>query len=254
MQAVFVSKNTHRIKYGINMWWTTDEPYHWDDWLALQWYGRLWASGRRGGEAKQWVCRADVSRPQWQGRVLDGAVDTVYFGTGAFTSAPMRRRCRTLARQAPLELRVYGSANRDDASNLGSAAWILDAYLNGASAALPWQTLGDDKALDAGDPAGGGNALLVPGDRFGVPVVADMRLKAFRDAEQIVEYLKIVSDRYGLSRRQLRAMVQRAMPMRAGTRAGAAADNADALTFGRLKAWQLVGLRRALAQLILSRR
>ncbi|KPK83984.1 MAG: hypothetical protein AMJ81_06850 [Phycisphaerae bacterium SM23_33] len=253
MQAVFVSKNTHRINYGVNMWWTTDEPYHWDDWLALQFYGRLWSSGRRPGEEKQWVCRADISRPQWQGRVLDGAVDTAYFGTGAFTSPPMIRRCRTLARQAPLELRVYGSASSDSASNLGSVAWILHGYLNGASAALPWQTLGNEKSLDVNDSSVGGNALLAPGDRFGVPVVADMRLKAFRDAEQIAEYLKLVADRYGLNREQLRAMVAPAVAVQAGTRAGAAADNADALSFGSLKACQLAGLRRALAELILGK-
>jgi len=252
MQAVFVSKNTHRIKFGVNMWWTTDEPYHWDDWLALQWYGRLWKQGLRGGEGKQWVCRADISRPQWQGRVLDGAVDTVYFG-GAFGSPPMTRRCRTLARQAPLTLRVYGGANRDSASNLGSVVWILHAYLNGASAGLPWQTLGNDKSLDVNDSSVGGNALLAPGGRFGVSAVADMRLKAFRDAEQIAEYLEIVRKRYGLNHEQLRAMVQTALNLTAGTRAGASADNADALTFGKLKAWQLSELRRKLAELILKK-
>ncbi|MEO2003454.1 MAG: hypothetical protein ABGY41_05100 [Candidatus Poribacteria bacterium] len=31
MQCFYAGKNTHRIDYGSNMWWTTDEPYHWDD-------------------------------------------------------------------------------------------------------------------------------------------------------------------------------------------------------------------------------
>jgi hypothetical protein len=249
-QCLFVGKNTHRTQYGINMWWTTDEPYHWDDWLALQYFGRLWTSGRRPDEAKQWAVRADISRPEWQGRVLDGVVDTVYFGTGAFRPEAMLRRCRTLAREAPLVLRVYGSANRDNDSNLGSVAWILHAFLHGASAALPWQTLGNDNALDINDQAVGGNALLVPGDRFGVPVVADLRLKALRDAEQLVEYLKILAARRGLNAEQLRAMVRGTVNLEASSKPGAGADNADALRFSNLTALQLAALRRSLAVLI----
>jgi len=269
MQCLFVGKNTHRIQYGVNMWWTTDEPYHWDDWLALQYFCRLWTRGRppvearptipsRGietrGREEQWVVRADISRPEWQDGVLDGAVDTVYFGTGAFSSPAMIRRCQALVREAPFDLRVYGSANADNASNFGTVAWVLHAFLNGASAALPWQALGNEKALDIGDRAVGGNALLAPGDRFGVPVVADLRLKAFRDAEQVCEYLKLVADRYHLNAEQLRAMVLAAVDIQARTAPGAGADNADALAFSRLNAWQLAGLRRALAALIVEPR
>ena len=250
MQCLFVGKNTHRTQYGVNMWWTTDEPYHWDDWLALRYFGRLWRGGRREGERRQWVFRGDISRPQWQGRVLDGAIDTAYFGTGAIASPAMVRRVRRLARLVPLTPRVYGSASRDNASNLGSVAWILNAYLLGAGAALPWQAMGNDRALDVNDRAVGGNALLAPGGRFGVPVVADMRLKAFRDAQQLAEYLRIAARRYGLRRAQLRAMVTGALPIRVSTRPGAGADNADAMVSGKLTADQLSAFRRALALLI----
>ena len=254
MQCLFVGKNTHRIRYGVNMWWTTDEPYHWDDWLALRFFGRLWRSGRRAGEERQWVFRADISRPQWQDRVLDRAVDVVHFGTAASSSPAMIRRCRQLALDGPLVWRTYGSANADNTSNLGSVVWILSAYLNGSSAALPWQAMGNDRALDINDRAVGGNALLAPGERFGAAAVADMRLKAFRDAEQLCEYLDILARRRGLNREQLRAMVARAVSIRTGTRAGTSADNADALTFATLKAWQLTALRRALARLIVQKR
>ena len=130
-------------------------------------------------------------------------------------------------------------------------AWIVLAYLNGASAALPWQAMGNDRALDVNDQAVGGNALLAPGGRFGVAVVADIRLKALREGEQIAEYLKILAKRYMLNAEQLRAMVLEAVDVRARTAAGA--DNADAVIFGKLKAWQLVGLRRALADLIVKK-
>ena len=60
-----------------------------------------------------------------------------------------------------------------------TVAWLIDAYLNGADGALPWQTIGSEKALDDNDAgAFGGNALLVPAMRFDQTVVADLRLKA----------------------------------------------------------------------------
>ena len=254
MQCFYGGKNTHRIQYGSNMWWTTDEPYHWADWLALQFFCKLWTQGRGAADPRRWAARADISRPQWQGQTLDGIVDTVYFGTGSFSSPAMYRRCRTLARQAPLDLRSYGSANRDNESNTGSVVWCLNAWLHGARAVLPWQTLGSDKALDVNDAgAGGGNALIVPGDRFGVPVVADLRLKALRDGQQLVEYLVELGKRRKLSRAQLRRMVSGTIRLETGARAGTGLDNADALQFGALEAWQIAGLRRALADLIVSK-
>jgi hypothetical protein len=253
MQCFYGGKNTHRIDWGSNMWWTTDEPYHWDDWLALQFFCRLWTQGRGAADRHQWAARADISRPQWQGRVLAGTVDTVYFGAGAFSSPAVYRRCRTLEQETGLKLMTYGSANPDNESNTRSVVWLLNAWLNGANGALPWQTLGDEKALDVNDAAaGGGNALIVPGDRFGLEAVGDMRLKALRDGQQLVEYLKLLAERRGLQREQVRAMVQAALQLQAGTRPGAGADNADALQFGTLQAWQLSELRRCVAELIVK--
>ena len=251
MQCFYGGKNTHRIEYGSNMWWTTDEPYHWDDWLALQFFCGMWTRGRGGADPRQWPARADISRPQWQGRVLDGIVNTVYFGAGSFSSAPMYRRCRTLAQETGLKLNTYGSANRDNESNTGSVVWILNAWTNGANAVLPWQTLGSEKALDANDSGiGGGNALLSPGERFGLDVVGDMRLKALRDGQQLAEYLTILAERHNLQREQIKAIVHAAVQFGAETRAGA--DNADALQFSTLKAWQISELRRRLAELIVG--
>ncbi|MHB0998270.1 MAG: fibronectin type III domain-containing protein, partial [Armatimonadota bacterium] len=189
MQCFYGGKATHRIDYGSNMWWTTDEPYFLDDWLAVQFFSRLWASGLGIPDKKIWAMRADISRPQWQGRMLDGIIDTVYFGTGAFSSPSMYRRCRILAQDSGLKRMTYGSANGDTESNTQSIAWMLNAWVNGADGVLPWQTLGGDAALDINDgDGGGGNALLVPGGRFGLKAVADMRLKSMRDGQQIIEY------------------------------------------------------------------
>ena len=251
MQCFYGGKNTHRINYGSNMWWTTDEPYHWDDWLALQFFCQLWTKGRGNADRKQWPARADISRPQWQGRALDGIVNTVYFGAGAFGPPNMNRRCRILARETDLKLMTYGSANPDNESNTRSVVWVLNVWMNKGNGVLPWQTLGGDKALDENDRgAGGGNALLVPGERFGLEVVGDMRLKALREGQQIVEYMTILAERYDLRREQIRDMVYRAMRLEAGTRADAGMDDAEVMRFSMMKAWQISELRRRLGELI----
>jgi len=252
MQCFFGGKNTHRIQYGSNMWWTTDEPYHWDDWLALQFFCRLFTAGRGAADPRLWAARADISRPNWQGRVMEGVLDCVYIG--GFTSPNSPRRCRLLARDTGVNLRAYGSANKDTESNTRSVVWLLNDWMGGANASLPWQTLGDDGALDSNDQgAGGGNALMVPGKRFGLAVVGDLRLKALRDGQQLVEYLVELGKRRNLDREQIRAMVLRAVHFEAGRRTpGAGADNADALRFSTLKDRQVAGLRRAVADLIVK--
>ena len=252
VQCLFMGKKAHRIRYRVNMWWTTDEPYHFDDWLALQFFARLWSENRGPDNARQWVFRADISRPQWQGTLLDGIVDNIHFGTGAFSSPAMYRRCRGLARRGGFDRRVYGSVNQDSRSNLESVVWVLNAWLHGASAALPWQTMGKESSLDVNDSSVGGNALFAPGKRFGCPVVADLRVKALRDAEQLIEYLVLFADRYNLTREQVKAILYQSVQIEAGLAPGAGADNADALRFNTLKAWQLSGLRRRLADLIVQ--
>ena len=247
--CVYVGKNTHRTNYGSNMWWTTDEPYHWDDWLALQFFCRLWKQGMGDTDPRRWAARADISRPQWQGRVLDGLVDTVYFGTGCFLPPSDNKRCMILGQETDIRIQAYGSANRDNESNTATLAWMLDVWLNGGNGVLPWQSIGNDKSLDENDQSTEGNALLVPGDRFGLDTVADMRLKAMRDGEQLIEYLVLVAVKYHLNREQMKAMVGNALQTSMSTRKGAGADDAGAVRFDSLKAWQIAGLRQALASL-----
>jgi hypothetical protein len=252
MQCFFGGKNTHRTDYGSNMWWTTDEPYHWEDWLALQFFCKLWTEGRGDADPKVWSTRGDISRPNWQGRVMDGILSTMYIG--GFSSPASYRRGRALHEDTGVKIMAYGSANPDAASNTRSVVLVMNTWMNGANGILPWQCFGPDAALDSNDAsAGGGNALIVPGDRFGIEAAGDMRLKALRDGEQVVEYLTILAQRRHLEREQVKALVLKAVNIKAGRKAGAGADNADALEFTTLPAWQLSELRKNLASLIVEK-
>ena len=249
MQCYFGGKQSHRINFGSNHWWTTDEPSFLHDWLALQYFDRLWCDARGGASVNQWPTRADISRPHWQGDFLDGVTQVIYYGAGGSSSPAMVHRIREHVRDGHFKVRFYGSCNPDNQSNLVTVAWLLDAYLNGADGALPWQTIGSEKALDDNDGgAFGGNALLVPATRFNQNVVADLRLKAMRDGEQLIEYLHLLAQRRHLNREQLLAMVSRLLPL--GASPAAVNPTADTDRFATPKEWQIASLRRQLAELI----
>ena len=251
MQLFFGGKSTHRLDYGSNMWWTTDEPYHWEDWLALQFFSNLWAQGRRalGADPAIWSVRADLSRPMWTGRVLDTIADTAYWG--GFTNARWYQRAAWLSANTGLRSRAYGSANAATASNTQTVSMLLQVWAHGGDGFLPWQTLGNDASLDTNDNVAG-NTLMVPGARFGIPVVGDMRLEALRDGQQIIEYLVILMERYHVSREQVGAALLDALPLSANRASGAAQDDAEAGRFSTLQDWHIAELRRALAELIVS--
>jgi hypothetical protein len=246
MQCFFGTKQTHRINYGSNHWWTTDEPSFLHDWLALRYFDGLWINGHTPAP---FVTRADISRPQWQGEFLDGVTQVIYYGAGASSAPDQVHRIHLHERETPLKVRFYGGCNPDNQSNLATVAWILDAYLNGADGVLPWQTLGKETALDDNDASAfGGNALLIPATRFNQPVVADVRLKAMRDAEQVVEYLNLVAQKRHLNREQLEAMVAQHLSLSPAS--APASPTADTDSFKAPKAWQINELKRALAELI----
>lgn len=248
MQCFFGSKQSHRINYGSNHWWTTDEPSFLHDWLALQYFDHLWIQSR---PSPQFVTRADISRPHWQGDFLDNVTQVIYYGAGASSAPDQIHRIHQHQQESPLKVRVYGSCNPDNQSNLATVAWLLDAYLNGADGALPWQTLGKESALDDNDASAfGGNALLIPATRFNQPVVADLRLKALRDAEQIIEYLNIIAQKRHLTREQLQAMVAKHLSLKPAS--APANPTADTDSFKAPKAWQITELKRALAKLIVE--
>jgi hypothetical protein len=77
-----------------------------------------------------------------------------------------------------------------------------------------------------------------------------MRVKAFRDGEQLIEYLELVAAKKGLRSEQLAAMVNAFAGLGASKLAGASADNADSIRMRTLPDWKIAALRRALAEII----
>jgi hypothetical protein len=180
-------------------WWLLDEPNYRDDWLALEFLGRLFEEGVAGVKGPHMVFREDLSRPQWQREWLKDQVGLMVIGGELY---PKNRRCLQMQRESGAAIWNYGTGNAIRASNLEAAEWVLRAYLAGANAIVPWNTIGSDANYEKPEPT----AILYPGKRLGINgPVASLRLKVWRDAAQDAELLIELGKRSGWNREQLAA-------------------------------------------------
>ena len=244
MHQFYGGKKTHRIDYATNMWWMTDEPYHWDDWQALQFFNNLWTKTIRsiGADQNIWMARGDISRPNWQGKVLDGVIQLQY---GGFGTATRNKRMHWLRDNTGVKIRDYGGLGNTSMSYTQASSNIIHLWLSGAGGFLPWQTVGRAGSLDNNSTT----SLFVEGSRFGISVVADMRLKGFREGQQLIEYLVILEKTKKLSKDQIRIYVNNFFSV-GMKHTGGNVDNADSKKSTTFKAWQISELRKQLAKLI----
>ena len=221
-------------------WWLLDEPMHRDDWLALRFYADLCHAGAPQA-GPPLISRGDISRPQWQPRWMDGAFDLICTARELFEHHAL---CMGIAERAeeagqPVTFWHYGTANAVGRPNAEAVAWPWAAFLAGADGILPWNTIGSDGNFT--EPAD--TAILYPGRRFGIegPVVS-LRLKAMLRGAQDVELLRLLAERTGVDRRELRSVFG---PLVTGTTAQAYAEDAGRIEFGPLTEQALDDARRA---------
>jgi hypothetical protein len=172
------------------------------------------------------VYREDLSRPQWQRNWLRDEVDLIVLPGELFRK---HRRCLAMQRETGATLWNYGEGNPIRTSNVTSGLWVWRAYLAGADAIVPWNTIGGDGSFERPDPT----AILYPARRFGVNgPVASLRLKAWRDAAQDAELLIALAQRHGWTREQVAAALatMRGLDLAASTLALEPWRAADGLT------------------------
>lgn len=179
-------------KYGgRGTWWTLDEPNEWADWAALRFFAELFHRGTSTPHTASFLYRGDISRPQWQGAFMDGAMDIMYSGSAVGLTNP--ELLMHIKQRSGMLLYIYGACNPVEQNSFESAAWCLKSFVAGADGVLPWQSLGENSALEHPDT----NGLLVTGNRFGTTAVASVRVLAMRHAAQQCELLKQIVDRRG---------------------------------------------------------
>jgi hypothetical protein len=220
-------------------WWLLDEPNYRDDWLALAYFGRLFREGMKPFPDVPIVHREDISRPQWQRDYLDGLVDLMVVSGELYNKGP---RLKEMKEKLGVKFWNYGEANPISQTNLTAEAWAIRAWLAGADAIVPWQSVGTDENYEKPDPT----ALLLPGKRFGITgPIATLRLKALRRAQQDVEYLVQLAARKGWDREQTAVAISGLLKLQ-GVFEQTNSDDAGRYRFGPLRAADFDALRRAI--------
>ena len=125
-----------------------------------------------------------------------------------------------------LKVWVYGTSNPVHESNRQIEAWAVDAWCFGATGLVPWQTIDrTGQAMTVADQLG---LFIFDRDSTGRTVIRhSMRLKAYREAQQLIETLILVRERHGWSPSRLREFVAQYLPLSGEVRK---IDDADAGT------------------------
>lgn len=204
--------------------WILDEPSSYWDYRALQYYGELTDAGRQPFSDIHLDYRIDISRPEYCRGQLSGRSDLWVVSAWAFQH--YRRLVTDRMRQDRVKVWVYGTSNSIDESNRQIQAWALDSWQFGATGIVPWQTIDKSgKALQQADQLG---LFIFDKDADGKNVIRhSMRLKAFRDAEQLIGLLQLVKQKRRLSDSQMREFIQHYVPLSGSVRKR---DDADAGT------------------------
>lgn len=221
--------------------WILDEPTSYWDYRALAFYGRLADRGRSSVPGVRIDYRIDISRPEYCRGQLDDRRDLWVVSSAAFRH--FRRLVTDRMAADGLTAWVYGTANPVDESNRALQAWALDAWAAGATGLVPWQTIDKTgRGLTEADQLG---LFIFDKDAEGRTVIRhSLRLKAFREAQQLIEHLALLERRLDWTREETAAFVRHHVDLDGAVRQ-ASDEDAGTPTFTRLPAAAFDGLRRA---------
>jgi hypothetical protein len=184
--------------------WILDEPSSFWDYRALQFYGELTDRGRKNSPEVKIDYRVDISRPEYCRSQLDGRGDLWVVSSSAFQQ--YSRLVTDRIERDGLKAWIYGTSNHVHQSNRNIQAWALDAWKEGATGIVPWQTVNKSgSALKEADQLG---LFIYDQDTSGeITIHHSLRLKAYREAQQLIEYLNFLKARRGWSQEGMRQFV-----------------------------------------------
>lgn len=177
--------------------WTLDEPTTFWDYRALAYYGTLVHDALPKETPTHLRFRVDISRPQFDRQQLANDVAPLWV-----VSLHALREHRWLMRERRamqgIETWAYGSSSEVHESARRIQALVLEAWLLGARGFVPWQTVDrTGRALTEGDRLATFVLANTPGNST-VQAYGTLRLRAYRRAQQDVEYLERLAARDGI--------------------------------------------------------
>lgn len=190
--------------------WILDEPSAFWDYRALQYYGELSDAGIETQPSVSIDYRIDISRPEFCRGQLDGRSDLWVVSSWAFQH--YRRLVTDRIAEDQLKAWVYGTSNPVHESNRQTYAWAIDAWSHGAVGLVPWQTV--DKTGNALKEADQLGLFIFDQDSSGKTVIRhSTRLIAYREAEQLIEYLVLLREKQGWTESQMREFIAHYVPL-----------------------------------------
>jgi hypothetical protein len=135
---------------------------------------------------------------------------------------------------------MYGAANSFDQSNRTNVAWCVETWARGANGVVPWQTMGTKDSWKKLDPL----SVVYPTSFGAVP---SLRLKSFRDGQQLVEYLEAFRLSTGLSQSEIGSVLLDDFGL-IGQTVKLSEEDAGSVRFGPRELDQLGTLRWALGE------
>ncbi len=228
--------------------WIFDEPRETQDFWALRWYGILWhqAVDPVKGDVKAWY-RCDISRSDYGRNTLWGVMDLDYFGGSNEQKARQKHDENQLYK--PTYFCEYGGANDPGSSNIAPVTWCILAWSRGAIGVLPWQTIGES----AGNWSNGDATCVFYPPKDGNGPVASVRLKAFRQGQQDVEYLTLLGDTYDAPHYAVAAGVRQAINL-AGRVIKTGEEDAGIIKFDNVDATNLWKMRYSVGKMISAKK
>ncbi len=233
--------------------WILDEPASFWDYRALAFYRDLTHRSRiptheanqTSFSAAQLRFRIDISRPEFSRSQLNDVDDLWVVSASAFQS--YRRLVMDRIANDGLNAWIYGSSNHVHESNRNIQAWALDAWQYGATGIVPWQTINKSgSALKEADQLG---LFIFDKDAAGQPIIRhSMRLKAFREAQQLIEHLNLLKQRRGWSQDQMLRFIEQYVDLDARVDKINEAD-AGTTAYGRISPADVELLRLAITKL-----
>ena len=229
--------------------WILDEPSSFWDYRALQFYGELTDQGHESRPKVKVQYRVDISRPEYCRGQLDRRSDLWVVATSAFQN--YRRLITDRIERDQLRVWIYGTSNHVHETNRNIQAWAVDSWQQGAEGIVPWQTVDKSgSALTEADQLGLFIFDTAPSGE--ISIRHSMRLKAYRDAQQMIEYLTLLRKHKSWTQSQMQDFIRHYVKVDALVEK-TNDDDAGTTTFSQLSAMNLEALRMAAIESLLDR-
>lgn len=221
-------------------WWLLDEPNHHDDYRALSFFGWLGKRWLKDYPDVPMVFRADISYVEFIRDQIADLLDIDCTSQHFFTK---NRYLMDNRNRFGKSYWNYATTNHPRETNVSMRAWCWRAWVTGADAIVPWNTVRGAEAWDRAEPL----TVFYVGKKFGLNEPFDcLRLKAFRRGEQDVEYMTMLAHRKGWDRDAVSHAVAESLDLSEQTKRQFE-DDAGAIRFDGIADAQLDQLRRRVA-------